>query len=471
MRTCIYRRVSTDLQAEEGFSLEAQRQRLEAYATSQGWSIVADYCDEGFSAKNTDRPQMQKLIADVKEKKFDVVLVYRLDRFVRSVLDLHELLQIMDKHDVRFKSATEVFDTTSATGRLFITMIATLAQWERETIAERVHMGMTKKSEQGQRNGAPAPFGYDLIEGNLIVNDESKWVKYIFDRYNSIGGTNIAKELNRKGIKTKKGEVWSDYSVRYVIRNPIYKGMVRWNYETTAKGKRTKTNEEITVEYMQKDFQPIISAEQFDHAQQLLKKRSVQAFRSDNFYPFTGILKCGQCGYPYAGAFRQMKNKIHRFYKCKGRFSLGICDSQAIAEDAIENEVLKRIQMYDTLIHVKDDVDKDDLNKQLTQLNRRKERTEELYIDGDIRKDRYTKMMQSIKEEETKIINELSSASDNKDIRLILKNILEYWHEFTFEEKKEAMQSLFKSITIKIVEKAVPKQKKVVIQITDYELL
>src|SRR5690606_13381288 len=167
MRCAIYRRVSTDLQAEEGFSLEAQKNRLLAYAESQGWTVIEDYCDEGYSAKSLDRPEMQRLISDIKKKKFDVVLVYRLDRLVRSVLELHELLQLMERYDVRFKSATEIFDTTSATGRLFITLIATLAQWERETIAERVHLGMAKKAEQGERNGAPAPYGYDLVDGKL----------------------------------------------------------------------------------------------------------------------------------------------------------------------------------------------------------------------------------------------------------------------------------------------------------------
>ena len=103
---------------------------------------------------------------------------------------------------------------------------------------KRVHLGMMKKAEQGQRNGAPPPYGYDLIDGRLVLNeDEARWVKYIFNRYQSVGAQAIAKELNKKGIRTKKGELWSDFSVRYVLRNPIYAGLVRWNYETTAGGK------------------------------------------------------------------------------------------------------------------------------------------------------------------------------------------------------------------------------------------
>lgn len=111
-----------------------------------------DQVREGFSAKNTDRPAMQRLIADIKQEKFDDVLVYRLDRFVRSVTDLHELLKLMDLHKVAFKSSRVVFDTSSATGRML-----TLAQWERETIGERVFESTLKKVKTGGRPGTYPP--------------------------------------------------------------------------------------------------------------------------------------------------------------------------------------------------------------------------------------------------------------------------------------------------------------------------
>ncbi len=461
------------MQAEEGFSLEAQKQRLEAYAKSQGWTIVDDYCDEGFSAKNTDRPEMQRLIADIKKKKFDVVLVYRLDRFVRSVLDLHEILQIMEKHDVRFKSATEIFDTTSATGRLFITLIATLAQWERETIAERVHLGMTKKAEQGERNGAPAPYGYDLIDGKLIKNnDEAKWVRYIFERYGYVGSQTIAKELNRKGVRTKKGEVWSDFSVRYVLRNPIYAGLVRWNYESYSKGIRKKTGEEVLTQISQEDFEAIIDKETFDEAQKIMAGRKNTAFRSDNFYPFSGVARCEKCGYSFTGG---TKKNGYRYYKCRGRINFGVCDMPIISEQAIEEVFLEMLELAETDIEIdipEETMSQEEIQKRLNKLKTKKERTEELYLEGDISKDRYNKIVEEIKAEENELFSNMSAANNAETIALakeLIKNIKKEWHRFSNETKKRAIQSLFESITIRLVEPYRPgRGRKAKVEIVDY---
>lgn len=472
MRCAIYRRVSTDMQAEEGFSLDAQKNRLLAYAESQGWTVVEDYCDEGYSAKSLDRPEMQRLINDIQKRKFNVVLVYRLDRFVRSVGDLHELLQLMEQYDVKFKSATEIFDTTSATGRLFITLIATLAQWERETIAERVYMGMSKKAEQGERNGAPAPFGYDLIDGKLILNkEEAKWVQYIFDRYESVGAQRIAQELNRNGVRTKRDETWSDFSVRYVLRNPIYAGYVRWNYETSSKGYRKKTGSEIIVPINQEDFQAIVTKEKYDYIQELLKQRSAMAFRSDNFYPFSGVAKCARCGYGMTGNTKPKNG--YRYYKCRGRINFGICDMPLISEEALEKILLDILDLAEAemdIVPKQQILSKEEIQKQLIKLKQKKERAEELYLEGDIDRKRYNKILDRIREEENKLYkaeNVTNSVEAIKATKEMLKNIKKEWSHFSFETKKKAVHSIFESITVNYVEGIGRKMK---VELVDYKL-
>lgn len=476
----MYRRVSTEMQKEEGFSLDAQKMRLEAFATSQGWTIIDDYCDEGYSAKSLDRPQMQRMIEDMKKQKFDIILVYRLDRFVRSVTDLHKLLQLMDKFDVKFKSSTEVFDTTTATGRMFITLVATIAQWERETIAERVYEAMLKRSETGKRNGAPAPYGYELEDGKLVLNyEEAKWVKYIFKEYQTHGATNIAKKLNLRGIKTKKGEVWSDFSVRYTIKNPIYAGYVRWNYESVSGGHRKKTGEEVIVKLEQEDFEPIITKDQWDETQKLLDDRYNMAFRSQNHYPFSSIGKCAKCGKSYTGNKKVRNNGYeHRFYKCQGRFSFGICDAPVVPELSIEKAFLEILEIninnlinnIDIENNQENEIDRNKLNKQLQKILGKKERTKEIYTDGDMTKAEYRKKMNQLTIEENEIrglLAEHEQHASPEEIKQILSAIKEEWPKLSYESKKHAIHTLFKSLTIEVVEPSKP-NKLAVVKISDY---
>ncbi|HHY72244.1 MAG TPA: recombinase family protein [Bacillus bacterium] len=480
MRVAIYRRVSTEMQKEEGFSLEAQKMRLEAFALSQGWTIVDDYCDDGYSAKNLERPHIQRMIKDMKKKKFDVILVYRLDRFVRTVTDLHKLLQLMDRYDVKFKSSTEAFDTTTATGRMFITLVATIAQWERETIAERVYEAMLKRSETGKRNGAPAPYGYDLEDGKLILNyDEAKWVKFIFAQYLTHGSQNIAKKLNSRGITTKKGEIWSDFSVRYTLKNPIYSGYVRWNYESVSGGHRKKTGEEVIVKLEQEDFEPIITKKKWDEIQQIIDDRYNMAFRSQNHYPFSSIGKCAKCGKSIIGNKKVRSNGFeHRFYKCQGRFRFGICDAPVIPELSIEKAFLEILDIninqlvneIDVEQNQETDIDRNKLNKQLEKILCKKERTKEIYTDGDMTKAEYRKKMNQLTIEENELrglLEEQEQHASTEDIKQILSSIKEEWKELSYESKKHAIHLLFKYITIEIVEPSKP-NKLAVVKISDY---
>lgn len=482
MRCAIYRRVSTEMQREEGFSLEAQKMRLEAFAESQGWTIVEDYSDEGFSAKNMDRPSLQRMIGDMEKQKFDIILVYRLDRLVRSVVDLHELLKQMDKYEVKFKSTTESFDTTTATGRLFITIIATLAQWERETIAERVYENMLKRSEKGLRNGGPAPYGYDSEGGNLIKNpEEAKWVKFIYSQYGTHGSQNIAKKLNSRGVKTKRGELWSDFSVRYTLKNPIYAGFNRWNYESTASGKRKKTGEEIITPINQDGFEPIISKKDWDETQELLKRRNQSAFRSQTHYPFSGIARCAKCGKSFTGSKKNRNSGgEYRFYKCQGRFKFGTCDVQTIAESSIEDAFLSILNLEEVEIGIDNKenqpkLKREEIEYRLNKINERKDRLKELYIDGDISKKEYKKRLDKINDEEIELITLLDADDDiasENEIKKVLKQIKNEWYNLSNETKKQSIQLLFEYITVEVVEPTKPGKfpKPPVLNVVDYQL-
>lgn len=459
MRCAIYTRVSTDIQVEEGYSLESQKQRLEAYATAQGWEIHDFYVDEGYSAKNIDRPQLQRMLADMKLKVFDVILVLKLDRLVRNVMNLHELLHDMDKYGVMFRSATESFDTTSASGRLFISLVGTLAQWERETIAERVYSTMKTRAENGLLNGGPAPYGYDWEEGHLVVNeDEANVVRKIFEMYRSSGTAAIAKNLNSQGYRTKKGALWSDFSVMYILNNSTYCGKIQWNKRRPKKNNR---DGHVESDIEQDDFESIISEEVFEEAQKMLKHRQTHgAFKSIEHYHFSTLLICPKCKHSLIGARKVRRSgSVYRYYKCRGRFQKGICDLPAIPEESFDNAFIDVLELQNVMqesdIQQEEKQDKTKIKNRINKIAEQKSRLKDMYKWGDIDRDEYREDMELLIEEE-KELHELLNTSvevvSNEEQIQALYELKKYWHQIDYETKQKALHSLFESFTFEVVE-------------------
>ena len=149
MKIAIYIRVSTEDQAREGYSLEVQREYLEAFAKRDGLEVYKVYCDDGVSAYSTRRPALQELLADARAKQFELVIAYKLDRFSRNLKDLLNLVDELSTYGVAFKSATEPFDTSTSAGRLMFQQLGSFAEFERNRIAERVVPGMMRSAKQG----------------------------------------------------------------------------------------------------------------------------------------------------------------------------------------------------------------------------------------------------------------------------------------------------------------------------------
>lgn len=448
MKVSLYVRVSTDEQSKEGYSLAAQLEKMRAFCFSQGWTIHNEYVEEGRSAKDMDRPQLQRLLSDMAH--FDVVLVYKLDRLSRNVSDINYLLNTFEKNHVAFKSVTEPYDTTTAQGKLLINIFASLAQFEREQLAERTHMGMARKHQEGSRNGGRAPFGYSLdSEGNLAINEEeAKWVRWIFESFHMKGKIIITEELNKNGVRTRTGAYWNQSAVDYVVNNPVYYGALRWNYRT-KQGNRTY--DEVIVEG---NHPAIITKDVYDSIKKTRKDRKNTGWKSRTVYPFSSTLRCARCGHSMHGEKRKKADgSEYRFYKCAGRFQYKICDMPVIAEDTIEQEFVKSLELVKVEVEAPEQVtvDRLQIQRDLKKIETRKARWKELFVDGDLTKKEYKEKMDEENEKEMELRRaiEVSTETPTADvINGIILNLKSRWKDISAENRKEILTKLFTHIKI-----------------------
>ena len=230
MRAALYVRVSTDDQANEGFSLDAQVKRLEAYCRVRGWDVAGVYRDEGFSGRNTDRPEYKRMMAD--SDSWDTILVLKMDRIHRNSVNFALMMDDLRAKGKEFTSMQDKFDTTTAMGRFVMDIMQRIAQLESEQIGERVKIGMEYKARNGTGNlGSGHPYGYVYSKGRLeVVKDEAYTVRAIYNMYRR-GSTmdDIAGYLNKAEIPAKKGGKWNKQSVGNILHNPLYVGYQEWD--------------------------------------------------------------------------------------------------------------------------------------------------------------------------------------------------------------------------------------------------
>jgi DNA invertase Pin-like site-specific DNA recombinase len=221
MKAIGYVRVSTEDQATNGVSLAAQETKIRAYCVAKDWELTEVLRDEGVSAKDLNRPGMQKLLQGCKKGSFDVVVVLKLDRLTRSVKDLGYLVEdVFNRHGVAFSSLQDNFDTSTANGRMVMNILATIAQWERDIISERTRDAMRFMKSSMKLVGA-VPFGFDNRNGHLVPNpDEMETVQRVL-RFKHRGDSyhSIAENLTAQGITSKRGANWYPKTVLGIIRH------------------------------------------------------------------------------------------------------------------------------------------------------------------------------------------------------------------------------------------------------------
>src|SRR5436190_17342769 len=251
IRCAIYTRVSDDQGLEQDFnSLDAQYDASQSYIHSQahaGWMLLrGKYEDGGFSGGNTDRPALQRLLADVRAGKIDIIVVYKVDRLTRSLADFAKLVELFDQHKVSFVSVTQQFNTTASMGRLTLNVLLSFAQFEREVTSERIRDKIAASKRKGLWVGGMVPLGYDTKDRKISVNEpEADLVRTIFGRYLNLGSINmLVADLRKSGLSTKVrtlrtgrivgGIPFGRGPLAHMLRNRFYIGEVVFKGEVLA---------------------------------------------------------------------------------------------------------------------------------------------------------------------------------------------------------------------------------------------
>jgi site-specific DNA recombinase len=435
VRVAIYVRVSKEDDANEGYSIEAQKNVCKELCAARKWTIVEIYEEPGVSAKDDKRPEFQRMIADSAKERFNTVLIHKLDRFSRNIDNTLHYFKVLSINNVVLVSATEKFDYSSAQGRLFFRMMAVFAQWYLENLSAEAIKGKEEMFRQGRHNGAP-PFGYLRNEKTReveIVPAEAEYIKMAFELAASGTYTHqmIADVLNKK-FKTRKGNNWSKDTVTSLLRNEFFYGMVA-HLDEIRPGQH----------------QPIISKELYEKVQEitttrartprnfLFKKHSksgkpvIATEEHPAYYLLQRIIRCNAC----ERQLRIQTTGTHRYYRevsaerglsCveeKKSIRMDLADQAVISllgqlhlPDDWQDEIRKRAKDKDAILQIK--ARKADLEDKIKRLD-------SVYLNGSYEHAAYQEQRAKLLDELNRLVVPDQSGAIEQGIRLEnLKDLL-----------------------------------------------
>ena len=373
----IYARQSLD--KKDSLSIEGQIELCQRYAGEE----TSVFQDKGFSGKNTRRPAFQELMDQVRTGSIQKILVYRLDRFSRSISDFSLIWRELEEYGVEFQSVTENFDTSSPMGRAMLNVVMNFAQLERETTAERVKDNYYHRFHLGAWPGGPAPFGFDLTKikspdgrmtPSLKVNDHAKIVRRIFETYAvpGISLRQLAKQLTEEGIHGPKRQNWDNVTLSRILHSPLYvqanedvycyflsKGLsiaqppeaFDGSHACNVIGRRDRSRKQYKGPGQQQvslsNHKGFIPPRLWLTVQDKLdKNKQINRQKAGTYSWLTGLLKCGKCGYALRINYGKKENKYYLL--CSGRSNFGKCDA-SIGLDLRELEALVETELVKVL--------------------------------------------------------------------------------------------------------------------------
>ena len=503
----LYTRVSTAIQVD-GYSLDAQKKKLTDYAAYQNWVVVGEYSDEGHSGKNiTGRPEFLRMLKDIENSKDGVsfVLVFKLSRFGRNAADVLSSLQTMQDYGVNLICVEDGIDSSKESGKLMISVLSAVAEIERENILIQTMEGRRQKAREGKWNGGFAPYGYNLVNGELqISEDEANVIREIYDKYvnTNMGINAICKHLTNQGFvkKQRQNNTLPNFStafVKGVLDNPVYCGKIAYGRRKTEKipGKRNEFHIVKQDDYEIYDgiHEAIISEDLWKAAQ---VKRDITGFKQlkthdlEHEHILSSIIKCPICGAGMYGNVNRKKKsngeyyKEYYYYACKHRTMVtghpcnynkqwsedkidnAVVDTikTIIANPRFENAIKSKINSSIDILSYENELD--NLRKQLAQTNGAKSKLaqqmdmldcmdpkyDRKYGDMQCRLDRFYDSIEDVERQISDVEYKIATIKEDKiksdKIYQLLLNFGQIYDKMTDIEKKKFMSSFIKSIEI-----------------------
>lgn len=434
VRVALYIRVSGEEQKIKGLSLEAQQERLEAYARERGWVIVGIYIDAAKTARKNihKRTEFQRMMDSVKRDEVDILLFARLDRWFRSVADYYKVMEVLQAHNCDWKTTDEEYDTTTANGRLYINVKLSIAQNEADIDGERIDVVFDSKIAHGTVVSGSSPFGFQVSEEKRleIVPEDAAIVQDAFNYFE----TTVSQRATTKYIREKYGVNWCYATFHRMLIEELYTGVYN-------RGGRYNAN-----------FCPaIIQREQFDRVQALLKK-NVRRAPSGRVYIFTSVLTCEECRHKLNGYISQ---GIY-YYRCNQHLQRGRCThNHSVREDRVEQWLFDHLGEELERCKLEWEVQTAEKKRSVTSrdkaaLKRKLTKLKELYVNELIDIDDYKKDYEIY----TAALNQIPDTTQEAPPdfaaveKLLQKDFRKIYDTLTREEKRTLWRSVIKEIRI-----------------------
>jgi len=461
------------------------------------------YKDKGYSGENINRPGFQRLLKDIEKGIIEKVVVYRLDRMSRSLLDFARLIEFFKKYNTEFISTTEKFDTSTPIGKAMLSIVMVFAELERETIQQRIIDNYYERGKKGMFLGGNVPFGFELtptrIEGkktNMLTPTDS--INYVINLFNKYANTNtslkaLAFELNENNVKTRFNNYWDSAKISRLLKNPVYvkadidvynyfknigciihndvsdyigeNGLYVYGNKVPSSAKFQNLEGYHVVLAPHKGV--VDSATWLKCQYKLSKNKQIKNSGKSKYSWLSGLVKCKKCGYSMnvnKATLSKKNNTEAIYFRCSGRANKKICDSLSVRVDVIEelikNDIFEYINNLSNTLKV-DVVEKTDQINELKMEIARKENEIENLIDSLAQASKVTmkyinKRIAKLDEEIKELNEELRKATQNNDLydeKIVqFKELLPLWEKMDLEDRKEFAQALIDKVYIENVD-------------------